>query len=287
MATFLILLVFASCTTTLAFLHPILDLRSSYNDCANVGCSRAGSIGRSCFRPVGNVEDYDTWNDSPENAKVVRDCICGSLYWSHMTQCRDCLINKNLYPTDVLNIITPVSAMSTSFCSLDGGRTNTKTIDGWLDANTYGVDNINRLETITTVPTDGPSPNTGIGGDAVETVIAETVFDSIISAASTETGLVSAISSASTIAGPSASPTPQASSLRSTVSSTTTGGGNPNTSLRSTSSLSMNSDPTLSTTASSANTTGSEGSTSNSRITASIHLGPCIITWLFVCFYTL
>ena len=102
-------------------------------------------------------------------------------------RCHDCLVSKNLYPTDLPEIITPVSAMSTSFCSPDGGRTNTKTIDGFLDGNMYNADQANRLMPITTIPTDAPSPRTGLGGDAVETVIAETVFDSLISAVATET----------------------------------------------------------------------------------------------------
>ncbi|KAL8724886.1 MAG: hypothetical protein Q9166_007690 [cf. Caloplaca sp. 2 TL-2023] len=194
-----------------------------------------------------------------------------------MAQCRDCLIQKNLYPTHAPDVITPVSAMSTSFCSSDGGRTNTKTIDGWMDGNTYSAGNVNRLEPITTIPTDGPTPNTGIGGSAVETVIAETVFDSIISAASTETGLVSAISSGTAATGQSVStassrPTPT------TVSSAATTGGNngggPNTSLRTTSTSSMISDTTSSTTAPPAGGTGlgSPPSGSNDGVTLQLDI---------------
>lgn len=70
----------------LAFLHPVRDLRTSFDGCANSGCSEAGSTGKSCFRIVGTIEDYDDWNDSPQNEKEVRDCICGSGYWVQLAQ---------------------------------------------------------------------------------------------------------------------------------------------------------------------------------------------------------
>ncbi|KAL8679560.1 MAG: hypothetical protein Q9186_004154 [Xanthomendoza sp. 1 TL-2023] len=157
--------------------------------------------------------------------------------------------------------------MSTSFCNPDGGRTNTKTIDGWQDSNTYGIDNVNRLQPITTIPTDEPSPNTGISG---ETVIAETVFDSIISAASTETGLVSAIGSATISTGQTNNPvtsgrTSGMATTSASMDSSSIGG--PNTTPRSTSTSSMVGDTTSSTTVlpAGATTTGSPTSGSNGR----------------------
>ncbi|KAI4269463.1 MAG: hypothetical protein LQ337_007262 [Flavoplaca oasis] len=202
----------------------------------------------------------------PQNAKEVRDCICGSDYWVQLTRyefvfrppsdstadsalfrCRECLRSKNLYPENAPNDVTPIAAMSTSFCSPDGGRTNTKTIDGWVDGNAH-VDQVNRLMPITTISTDEPSPNTGLGGVAVETVIPETVFDSLISAAATETALVSALDSSSGVTGQSSSTSPQEILAASTTSSPTMGsGGSPNTSAISTSTSAMAGDAISST----------------------------------------
>lgn len=86
MTLILVLVALAYCNAALAFLHPVRDLRSSFDDCANSGCSEAGSTGKSCFKAVGTIEDYDNWNDSPQNAKAVRDCICGSDYWGQLAQ---------------------------------------------------------------------------------------------------------------------------------------------------------------------------------------------------------
>ncbi|KAL9613300.1 MAG: hypothetical protein Q9204_008908, partial [Flavoplaca sp. TL-2023a] len=84
---------------------------------------------------------------------------------------------------------------------------------------------------ITTIPTDEPSPYTGLGGNAVETVIPESVFDSLISAAATETALVSALDSSSGVTGQSSSTSPQEILAASTTSSPSMGsGGSPNTS---------------------------------------------------------
>ncbi|KAI4113504.1 MAG: hypothetical protein LQ345_005533 [Seirophora villosa] len=177
-----------------------LDLRAGpppSNICADDGCLRANTIGNACFASVGNVDDPENWEDSPQNAKRTRDCICASEYWSYMAQCRECLKSKNLYPTDLSpDIVTPIAAMSTAYCSPTAGRTDTNTIDGWVDNAAYGA-NI-RLEPITTIPTGSaaapaPSPFTGLGDDAT-TVIGASVFASLESAAATETALVSAIS---------------------------------------------------------------------------------------------
>lgn len=59
---------------------------SSIELCAESGCLEAAFIGNTCFAAVGDVNDQDTWNDSPQNAKKARDCMCGSEYWSHMVQ---------------------------------------------------------------------------------------------------------------------------------------------------------------------------------------------------------
>ncbi|KAL8695971.1 MAG: hypothetical protein Q9224_003042 [Gallowayella concinna] len=139
--------------------------------------------------------------------------------------------------------------MSTSFCNPDGGRTNTRTIDGWRDSNTHGIDNVSRLQPITTIPTDEPSPNTGIIG---ETDIAETVFDSIISAALTETGLVSAIGSATTGTGQTKNTVTSGSTSGTATTSASRDSNSiagPNTTPRSTSTSSMVGDTTSSTTA--------------------------------------
>ncbi|KAI4130745.1 MAG: hypothetical protein LQ338_001581 [Usnochroma carphineum] len=145
-----------------------------------------------------------------------------------MAQCRECLKKNGSYPTDLS--LTPVAAMSTAYCSPADGRTDTKTIDGWIDDATYGADI--HLEPITTVPNNNvaaptPSPLTGPNG-AVQTDISESAFDSIVgadtsgpftglggaastvigtsvfasleSAAATETAMVSALGQSSTTA---------------------------------------------------------------------------------------
>lgn len=81
-----ILAALAYVNAVLAFLHPVRDLGTSFDGCANSGCPEAGSTGKPCFRFVGTLEDYDNWNDSPQNAKEVRDCICGSDYWDQLAQ---------------------------------------------------------------------------------------------------------------------------------------------------------------------------------------------------------
>lgn len=180
--------------------------------------------------------------------------------------------------------------MSTSFCSPNGGRTNTKTIDGWMDSNTYHLDQANRLRPITTIPTDEPSPNTGIGGSAVETVIAETVFDSINSAASTETGLVSAIGSVGTGAGQLVNSTTSRSSSRtaSTAASTSSGTvGGPNTTPRFTSTSSMVGDTTSATTAAPAGVTGPVGPPSGSSAGAALHWRTCAAATLLLLVFLL
>ncbi|KAL8976918.1 MAG: hypothetical protein Q9205_007177, partial [Flavoplaca limonia] len=184
---------------------------------------------------------------------------------------------KNLYPENAPNDVTPIAAMSTSFCSPDGGRTNTKTIDGWIDGNAH-VDQVNRFMPITTIPTDEPSPNTGLGGDAVETVIPETVFDSLISAAATETALVSAIDSSVSVSAiqsssgvtrQSSSTSPQETLAASTTSSPTTGsGGSPNTFVSSTSTSVMAVDAISSTTGAFAPDASSDDSRSGSGSTS-------------------
>ncbi|KAL8958889.1 MAG: hypothetical protein Q9193_004137 [Seirophora villosa] len=204
-----------------------LDLRagpSSSNICANDGCLRADTIGNACFASVGNVDDPENWEDSPQNAKRTRDCICASEYWSHLAQCRECLKSKDLYPTDLSpDIVTPIAAMSTAYCSPTAGRTDTNTIDGWVDNAAYGA-NI-RLEPITTIPTGfaaapAPSPFTGLGDEAT-TVIGASVFASLESAAATETALVSAISVSAATTAVSVS----SSSGTATEASTTSDGG--------------------------------------------------------------
>ncbi|CAL8579922.1 hypothetical protein XPA_005653 [Xanthoria parietina] len=284
-----ILAALAYVNAVLAFLHPVRDPGTSFDGCANSGCSEAGSTGKSCFRFVGTLEDYDNWNDSPQNAREVRDCICGSDYWDQLAQCRDCLIKQDLYLTDIPGIYTPISAMSTSFCSPDGGRTNTKTIDGWFDGKVYGADPIDRLMPITTIPTDAPSPNTGIGSDAVETVIAETVFDSLISAASTETGLVSAIGSTGGTVGQASSTAVQLSTPSPVVSLTTTGAANSSTatSMRSTSTSSMFSDTTSSTTGAPADSTGPGDSASGAGEVAAVQSSVCFLVSLLILMCTL
>ncbi|KAL9594595.1 MAG: hypothetical protein Q9179_005319 [Wetmoreana sp. 5 TL-2023] len=205
-------------------------MSSFFEACADLGCSSAGDIGDECFAAVGNTTDPDKWRDSPQNAKKARDCICRSEYWSYMAQCRDCLVIKNLYPTGLpSDLLTPVPAMSTAYCSPADGRTDTKTINGWIDGATFGADM--RLEpltviaTATTVPSlAGPQPHpiTGSAG-AVQTDIDESVFDSLLSAASTETGYVSAIgqgSNTKTSGQTSSTATSSAIATASTVSAT-------------------------------------------------------------------
>ncbi|KAI4221579.1 MAG: hypothetical protein LQ349_007810 [Xanthoria aureola] len=260
-----VLAALAYVNAALAFLHPVRDLRTSFDGCANSGCSEAGSTGKSCFRIVGTIEDYDDWNDSPQNEK------------------------EDLYPTDVPGIYTPISALSTSFCSPDGGKTNTKTIDGWFDGKVYGADPIGRLMPITTIPTDAPSPNTGIGSDAVETVIAETVFDSLISAASTETGLVSAIGSAGGTVGQASSTAIQVPTPSPVVSLTTTDAANSSTatSMRSTSTSSMISDTTSSTSGAPADSTGPGDSASGAGCVAAVQSSVCLVGSLLILMCTL
>ncbi|KAL8992393.1 MAG: hypothetical protein Q9169_007136 [Polycauliona sp. 2 TL-2023] len=265
----LLLLTFASCTTASASFYPLQARDASFNDCADSGCSSAGSTGISCFAPVGDIDDYDNWDDSQENAKQVRDCICGSDYWLQLSRCRECLVTKNLYPTFdpeiASEIAPPISVMSTSFCEPDGNRYNTKTIDGWMDYNTYDIGQINRMIPITTIPTDVATP-TGTGGDVAETVNAETVFDSLISAAATETGLVSAIGSASPTSGPSAGTASPGTTSSAVVSSTATDSGSPTTSTSS-----MASETSSSTVGAPEDTTGTEESVSSAGSAAVLH----------------
>ncbi|KAL8817254.1 MAG: hypothetical protein Q9223_003877 [Gallowayella weberi] len=173
--------------------------------------------------------------------------------------------------------MTPVSALSTSFCAPDGGRTNTRTIDGWQDSNTYGIDDVNRLRPLTTISTDEPSPNTGISGSAVGTVIAETVFDSIISMASTETSLVSAIGSATASTGQAANTATSGRTSRTatiSASSDSNSINGPNTTPRSTSTSSMAGDTTSSTTVPPAGATGQERTLKEPKQEAAIKAEP-------------
>ncbi|KAL8725478.1 MAG: hypothetical protein Q9181_006409 [Wetmoreana brouardii] len=201
------LFTFGSFTRVLAIRHPIRDTSSSFKACADLGCSSADVIGNECFAAVGNITDPDKWNDSPQNAKKARDCICG---------CRDCLVNKNLYPTALpSDLITPVPAMSTAYCSPADGMTNTKTIDGWIDGATFGADM--RLEpltvivTVTTAPSSaGPQPHPVTGSDdAMQTDIDESVFDSLFGPATMGT---SPNTSAMTTTGEASSSTNRATS---------------------------------------------------------------------------
>ena len=78
----------SSVLPTSSALHDIIrDSPQSFDACAELGCSNAGSIGNDCFDVVGDINSNpDNWDDSPQNAKEVRDCICASEYWSLLTQ---------------------------------------------------------------------------------------------------------------------------------------------------------------------------------------------------------
>ncbi|KAL8867924.1 MAG: hypothetical protein Q9174_005341 [Haloplaca sp. 1 TL-2023] len=77
-----------SLLSTCAALHNVIrDSGQSQEECADLGCSNANSIGNDCFAAVGDINEFpDDWDVSPQNAKEVRDCICGSEYWSLLSQ---------------------------------------------------------------------------------------------------------------------------------------------------------------------------------------------------------
>ena len=140
-------------------------------------------------------------------------------------RCRACLVSKTFLPSNVPSeLVQPIPTISSSFCSPPEGRTNTRTIDGWMDQATQGADvrlvPNTVIATISSLPPElQPHAITGPNG-AVQTDIDESVFESLISAASLETGSVSAIaqdSSASTNAQVSSTATQSSTSPASTT----------------------------------------------------------------------
>lgn len=57
---------------------------TSNTACHSTGsnCSQTDSIGTKCLAIIGDESDLEE-NDTPENAKKVRDCICNGSYWGH------------------------------------------------------------------------------------------------------------------------------------------------------------------------------------------------------------
>lgn len=115
-------------------------------------------------------------------------------------RCSQCCGIKHRYHTNVSSYpVPPIAAMSITSDHPSIGRSSLEAIEKWVEAAISKRDI--HLEPITTIPTGVatqpldvsiPGSYTGIG-DAASTVIGASVFDSIISAAATETETVSAI----------------------------------------------------------------------------------------------
>lgn len=59
--------------------------RAVHDSCHSDGskCSEADLIGQDCLAIIATDEAGLEQNDTPENAKKVRDCICDGSYWAH------------------------------------------------------------------------------------------------------------------------------------------------------------------------------------------------------------
>ena len=62
---------------------------------------------------------------------------------AYSRRCHDCLVSNSLYPlSQPTDVAIPPSILSSSYCSPSAGRTDTRTIDGFMDQATYGYDTI-------------------------------------------------------------------------------------------------------------------------------------------------
>ena len=59
--------------------------RAENDICHGTGskCSKADLIGQDCLAIIAKDEGDLEQNDTPQNAKKVRDCICDGPYWAH------------------------------------------------------------------------------------------------------------------------------------------------------------------------------------------------------------
>ncbi|KAL9597455.1 MAG: hypothetical protein Q9219_005147 [cf. Caloplaca sp. 3 TL-2023] len=188
------------------------------NACDLSACAQAESIGSKCLATAAD-SNLQASGDEGRDAKDVGNCIQSSGYCDLVIRCRECLLREKI----ALSEAQPDPTTFTAYCHLEVDRSPAKAIAGRSERAIHqrGI----HLEPITTIPfaspppalptpdppsgpngseppdisgsasdsiVSGDGPYTGFSG-AASTVIGASVFDSILSAASTETGLVSAI----------------------------------------------------------------------------------------------
>ena len=75
------------CHATISFtvLAEPLHERAVTDSCHSNGseCSKADRIGNDCLAIIATDGTDLEQNDTPGNAKKVRDCICDGSYWAH------------------------------------------------------------------------------------------------------------------------------------------------------------------------------------------------------------
>ncbi|KAI9894513.1 MAG: hypothetical protein M1814_001867 [Vezdaea aestivalis] len=107
------------------------DCRANTSDCA-----LADAISSQCLSVIKyDPNTLEPVNTTPENAQLVRNCICGGDYWIALNACENCLSSAKALPSPLPTTRLPLYNQSTAYCATGvANRTRTAGINAYRDS---------------------------------------------------------------------------------------------------------------------------------------------------------